>query len=308
MSANLTHINSSKDNKELAIYHWKNNDPKAIVQLIHGMSEHLGRYNHFANFLVSQGFAVVGHDQRGHGKTAKDIQHVGHVADQDGVELLVQDVRDVKKHINELYPGKKIVALGHSFGSFVLRKFSADYPQGHDAFIYSATGGHPGWKGAIGDKVAGAFKLLGRRNRNKILTSLTFGDFNKKYPNKRTEKDWLSRDNQVVDDYINDPFCMQIFSTQFFQDLANLTMEVSTETTIQNVDFSKPTLFFAGTMDPVGNYGEGVKEVANKYKHVGVKDVTMKLYEDGRHEMLNELNKEEVYQDVVDWINTKVTA
>ncbi len=307
MPFDLNHINSSKDNKELALYHWKKENPKAVIQLIHGMSEHLGRYDDFATFLVSQGFVVVGHDQRGHGKTAGDIQRVGHIADQDGVELLVQDVRDVVKHIKEVYPNKKVIALGHSFGSFVLRKFSADYPQQHDAFIYSATGGHPGWKGIVGDKVVGIFKLFGKRKRNKILTSLTFGDFNKKYEDRKTEKDWLSRDPQVIKDYMNDPYCMQVFSTQFYQDLANLTMEVSVETTMQNVNFNKPTFFFAGTMDPVGNYGEGVKEVVDKYKEVGVKDVSLKLYENGRHEMLNEINKEEVYQDVVNWINSKIS-
>ncbi len=296
----------TQDNEEVVCYHWAVEKPKAVVQLVHGMSEHLARYNDFAEFLVSKGFAVIGHDHRGHGKTADKIERVGHLADKDGMTKIVADTVEVYKKAKETYKSAKLFILGHSMGSFVARKLAYDFPELADGYMYSATGGHPGLKGTIGVKLAAIVKAFGKRNRSKFFDKIAFGDFNDKYEKKRTLKDWLSRDEEVVDDYINDPYCMQTFSAQFFYDLANIVLEVNNETNINKGDKTKPILFFSGSMDPVGEYTKGINKVVETFMKLEFKDVTIKIYEEGRHEMLNETNKEEVYEDVINWINRQL--
>lgn len=297
---------ASTDGIRLVGYHWEHQKPKGVIQLIHGMSEHLGRYNDVANFFVLKGFAVVGIDQRGHGKTAGRLERVGHVADHNGMKKLVGDAALVNKWIKDKYDDIPVFILGHSMGSFVLRKLMHDYPAVGDGFIISATGGHPGIKGSVGKHIVAIIKAFGNRHRSKFLNTLAFGDFNRKYQDKKSIKDWLSRDENVVKKYINDPFCMQIFSAQFFYDLTNIVIEINSRNFIKESNLKRPILFFSGTMDPVGNYTEGVNWVVNQFKESGAKDVSYKLYENGRHEMLNEINKKEVYDDIMFWLETKL--
>lgn len=297
----------TSDNIKLAVYHWKHENPKAVIQLVHGMSEYLIRYNHFASFLVKQGFAVIGHDHRGHGNTAGKPERVGHIADNDGMTKLAADVNLVATEvIQKKYTGKDIVLFGHSMGSFVSRRVAYEYPSIHKAYIFSATATHPGFMGPIGVAVTGAFAFFGKRSRNKLVVKLVSGNFNEKFKPNRTDKDWLTRNNDVVDAYINDPFCMQVFSPQFYKDMIRLIMDVNTASKIKAGELTKPIMFLAGDMDPVGEYGEGLKKVEKLYVDSGFTDVTLNLYKDGRHEMINELNQEEVYQDLLSWINSKL--
>lgn len=290
------------DNEAIIGYHWKIDNPKVVVQLIHGMSEHLGRYDSFAKFLNSKKIAVVGLDHRGHGKTAGKLERVGHLADSNGMRKLVQDAVELNLWIREKYKGKKVFILGHSMGSFVLRQLMHDHSETGDGYLISATGAHPGLKGSLGIKLVSIIKTFGRRNRSKLLDSIAFGDFNKKFKPKRTNKDWLSRDEKIVDDYIADDYCMQTFSSQFFYDLASIVLRVNDPKFIQKTILSKPLYFFAGDQDPVGDYGEGHKKVVEMFKDAGANKIEEKLYSEGRHEMLNEINREEVYQDIVKWI------
>ena len=146
---------------------------------------------------------------------------------------------------------------------------------------------------------------MGRRNKSQLMTQLTFGDFNKKYKDKKTNKDWLTKDESIVNQYINDPYCMQTFSSQFYNDLVEGVLEINEISNINKMVKNLPVLLFAGDMDPVGNYGKGTKEVYEKMKKCGVKDIELVLYEDGRHEMLNETNKMDVYQMILNWITSK---
>lgn len=294
---------TSKDNKKLVCYKWKAENPKAVVQIVHGMSEHAGRYDEFASFLTQNGILVYAEDHRGHGKTAGTIERVGHVADEDSMGKIMEDVVLLHKKIKEDNPNLPVYLLGHSMGSFISRMFSYTHPDLVDGFIYSATSAHPGAKGSLGVKLAAIVKAFGKRKRSKLFDTIAFGDFNKKYKPNRTKKDWLTRDNQVVDNYIKDEFCMQIFSAQFFYDLANVVIDINEETNIKNSNLDKPILFISGDMDPVGEYGVGFKKVVDTFKKYGATDVTTKLYEGGRHEMLKEINREEVYNDILSWIN-----
>ena len=296
----------AEDLMPLTLYHWESSAPKGIIHLVHGMSEHAARYDHFASWLSEKGYTVIASDLRGHGKTAGSIKNVGHFATVNGWEKVVKDLIQISKKIKGDYPDIPMYLMGHSMGSFLIRSLAYTAPDIGNGYILSSTAGHPGFLGIAGEQLA-LFntKLMGKRNRSWLLTKLAFGDFNKKYKEKRTEKDWLTRDENIVNQYIKDPYCMQTFTSQFYTDLTRGLLEINQQSKIDKMDKNKPILAFAGDMDPVGNYGKGPEEVVEKMKLAGIKDIVLKIYNDGRHEMLNELNKEEVYDLILNWLNNK---
>ena len=290
----------------LTLYHWECENPKAIVHIVHGMSEHAARYDHFASWLNENGITVVSSDLRGHGKTAGELRNVGHFATRNGWEKVCKDICLITEETIKKHPNLPIIFLGHSMGSFLIRKISYSFGNFGSGYIFSSTAGHPGLIGIAGVRIAKLnVKLMGRRNKSQLMTQLTFGDFNKKYKNKKTKKDWLTKDESIVNQYINDPYCMQTFSSQFYNDLVEGVLEINETSNINKMVKNLPVLLFAGDMDPVGNYGKGTKEVYEKMKKCGVKDIELVLYEDGRHEMLNETNKMDVYQMILNWITSK---
>jgi alpha-beta hydrolase superfamily lysophospholipase len=296
----------AEDLTPLTLYHWECTSPKGIIHLVHGMSEHAARYDHFASWLNENGYSVIASDLRGHGKTAGSIKNVGHFATKNGWEKVVNDLILISNKIKEDHPNLPIYLMGHSMGSFLVRSLAYTDSAIGNGYILSSTAGHPGFLGVAGEQLALInTKLMGKRNRSWLLTKLAFGDFNKKYKEKRTEKDWLSRDESIVNQYINDPYCMQTFTSQFYTDLTRGLLDINQQNKIDKMDKNKPILLFAGDMDPVGNYGKGPEEVAKKMKLAGITDLETTIYKDGRHEMLNELNKEEVYQLILNWLNKK---
>ena len=285
---------------------WTVDQPRAIVHIIHGMSEHIGRYDHFAKALNKAGYSAIGSDLRGHGKTAGSIENIGFFADQDGWNLVVQDAIQLTKEIKAENPNVPVFILGHSMGSFIARTLAFTDPDLVDGYLLSATIGHPGWKGIVGkpmSKLMGA--LFGKKKPSKFLADTSFAGFSKRIKDKRTNKDWLTRDPKIVDQYIADPFCMQIFSNQFFNDLAIGVLEISKKSNIEKVSKNTPVVFISGSMDPAGEYGKGPTEVFEKYKSANVENVDLHLFEGGRHEILNETNREEIYGFIVQWLNDK---
>lgn len=298
----------SHDGTLLTTYHWDCPNPKGVIHIVHGMSEHAARYDHFATFLNQNGYLVWSSDLRGHGKTAGSLEKVGLFAMEDGWNKVVKDIQFINQKINEKYH-VPVIMLGHSMGSFLVRTLMYQFPNSGDAYILSATAGHPGLLGVVGKSLSGLnTAMMGKKNRTKLMTQLAFGDFNKKYKPQRTEKDWLSKDETVVDKYIADQYCMQTFTSQFFQDLLQGILEINKEENMKKIAKHKPIYLFAGDMDPVGDYGNGPKIVYNKLKDFGAEDITLKMYEQGRHEMLNETNKEEVYKDILDWLQKRISA
>ena len=289
---------------ELVGYSWHCEDPKAIVIIIHGMSEHAARYDDFSNFLTTNGLSVYASDLRGHGKTAETPENVGLFAMENGWGKVIQDQRALISYV-ESKSDLPIFILGHSMGSFIARSVSFSGENRIAGYLLSATAGDPGFLGRAGKIIASVnSKWMGKKNRSKLLDKLAFGDFNKKIENPNTVKDWLSRDPEIVQKYVNDPFCMQVFMSQFFTDLLEGILSINYTTNIQNMA-RVPYLLFAGNMDPVGEYGKGVEKVHRMMlntKH----DVELNMYDGGRHEMLNEINKEEVYHDILNWMNNKL--
>ena len=282
-------------------------EPRAIVQIMHGIAEYIERYDDFMTFLAGNGFIVVGDDHLGHGKSIEKEEQKGFFAEENGWEYAVCDEEILRLAMKSNYPQLPIIVFGHSMGSFLARTHLIKYPGGFDAAVISGTGnqGKALVTGGLtmGNMVVG---LKGPHHYSDFLNNLAFGSYNKIYENAKTTHDWLSRDEEVVAKYIADPLCGFIPSCSLFRDMM---VGVNFITNVKNQEAMKkdvPVLFMSGSMDPVGECGKGVKIAFDNFKKVGMQDVTLKLYEGGRHEMLNEINKDEVYADVLEWINSKI--
>lgn len=298
---------TSHDGENLVIHHWPAQNPKMLIHLVHGMSEHGYRYHEFSRWLNKKGIYAYSSDLRGHGKTAGDIKNIGLFSTNNGWGKVVEDLKMITESISKKNPSIPTVILGHSMGSFLIRTLSINYPDTANQYIFSATSSHPGIKGYAGSFVAKINSFLfGKSNKSRLLQLLVMGEFNKKIKKPNTRKDWISRDESVVKKYIQDPFCMQVFKNQFFVDLAFGVMSINETMNIQKMDKDKHYLLISGSMDPVGNYGKGVRKLYEKFISQGLKNTELKLFTGGRHEMLNEINKLEVYQYIYDWINKKV--
>lgn len=282
-------------------------EPRALIQLVHGIGEHIERYDDFMLFLAENGFIVVGDDHLGHGKSITKEEDMGYTAKKDGWWHMVDDLEVLRLAMKELYPGLKQIVFGHSMGSFLTRTHLIRYPGGFDAAIISGTGnqGKALVKGGL--TVGNLEKVLhGGHYYSKLLNNLAFGSYNKIYSNPRTEYDWLTRDESVVDKYIADPLCGFIPSCILFRDMMIGVNYITTKSNLSDMKKDTPIYFMSGTMDPVSECGKGVEKAYNNFKKAGMKDVEIRLYVDGRHEMLNELNKDEVYNDILKWINKKI--
>jgi len=297
---------TTPDGLEVHVYEWLPDDPsriKAVIQIAHGMAEHAGRYRDFAKFLTENGFAVYANDHRGHGKTAGDLDKVGFLAPSNGWGKLVSDFRQLSLHIKEKFNDKPLYVFGHSMGSFLVRQYILDPQVKIHGAIISGTGDDPGALGQIGVLLTRIMKLFySAKSPSPFMDKLSFGAFNKPFSPNRTKFDWLSRDNEQVDKYVADPYCGEVFSIGFFSDMLNGLLFVSNQKNIDTTPNDLPLLIFSGHDDPVGDNGKGVTAVYNRYKKAGVKNLSIKLFTGGRHEMLNEINKSEVYLLVKDWM------
>ena len=297
-------------NKELSTityYKWGNNTkPKAIIQLAHGMSEWAGRYDYFANKLVEEGYLVYGNDHCGHGKSSENIDKLGYLNGNDKFYTMVEDI----KHLNDIIKNENkdipIILFGHSMGSFLSQRYLEEYGDTIDGLILSGSNGKPKFFTKIGLLVCKLEILLnGTGNRSKLMDKLSFGGFNSSVKNPKTDFDWLCSEKAEVDKYIKDEFCGFIYPTEFYQDLINGLWDIHKEENLNKIKkIDIPIYILAGDRDPVGYFGKGILNLYNTYKKLGVKDLNYKLYKEGRHEMLNEINKDVVIKEIVYWINS----
>jgi alpha-beta hydrolase superfamily lysophospholipase len=295
-----------KIGKDIFVYKWYNKDVKCrgIVQIAHGASEHGKRYFEFAKVLTEAGFIVYANDHRGHGQTAINKDELGFFSDEDGWNIVVDDMHELTKIIKQENDNIPVFLFGHSMGSFLTRSYILKYSKELDGTILSGTGYNTSLELKFAILMANReIKKNGLKNKSDKLQKLTFGSLNKKFKPSRTESDWLNRDEKEVDKYIEDELCGGIFTASCFRDLFNGLKEICSFENIKNISKELPILMFSGDKDPVGKNGKGVLKVFNMFKKVGIKDVEMKLYKDGRHEMLNEMNREEVYADVICWLD-----
>ena len=281
--------------------------PRAVVQIVHGISEYVGRYDHLACFLTEHGCAVCGEDHLGHGRTGKQDNRFGVFSHRDGWDLVTEDVMELRRLMGERFPGIPYFLLGHSMGSFLTRTCLCRFPGSVDGAILSGTGQEPAPIVAAGKLLAG---LIARREGydyfSPLVHSMALGAYNKQFAPCRTSADWITRDEAVVDAYTADPFCQIRPSASLYRDMLGGLQYIAGKKALSQMDPNTPVYIYSGDRDPVGANGKGVKKVYGFFQKHGTKDLSLKLYAGGRHEMHNELNKEEVFSDLLDWLNRHV--
>ncbi len=279
---------------------------KGVVQIAHGMCEYIERYDDFARFLNSKGLVVVGHDHIGHGKSVNNESDLGYFADRDGAECVVKDMHMVTKVTKQLYPGVPYVVLGHSMGSFITANFIEKHGDEADAAILVGTGLNPAVICVAGLMVNDIIaKLKGERHRSRLAFKLMFGKYNNRIPDPVSDYDWVCSDKEVLTKYLADDRCGYLFTANGNRALMSFVQYERKH--FDDIPKKLPILLAAGMCDPVGDYGKGIEKIAGILKKHGVKDVSVKLYENMRHEILNETDKDVVYRDLYRWITEKLS-
>lgn len=276
--------------------------PRAVVQIVHGMSEHVERYAPFAEFLVGRGFVVCANDHVGHGKTAGE-RDLGHMPLANGADVLVEDVHALREKVCERYPHARHVMFGHSMGSFVTRVYLTRYADGLSAAILCGTGQQPRIQTVAGRVITRLIaQIRGERHVSRFVDSLGAGAYGRAIKDARTDVDWISSDPDVVDEYIADPLCGQPFTVGAYATLASLVADATDARLARRVPKDLPLLFVAGAEDPVGDCGRGVARAVDEYRNAGVRLVEMGIYPGARHEILNEPCHEAVWHDVEEFL------
>lgn len=281
---------------------------EGVLQIVHGMQEFAERYESFAEFMTEKGFAVVGHDHLGHGMSIVSKEDYGFFCEEDGNKIVLQDIYQLMRMTREQYPSVPYYILGHSMGSFLLRQFLYTYGREIDGAIVMGTGTQPESilklaKGMC--RVQACFK--GWHYRSGLIDKMAFGGYNKHFQPARTRADWLTRDESIVDRYLADERCTFRFTLNGFYNLFTSIEAAGRMENLRKMPKDLPVIFVAGAQDPVGNYGKGVEKVRKKFQEAGMTDVTWMLYEEDRHEVLNELDREKVYKDLYAWLYVRMT-
>ena len=288
---------------DIAARVWIPDEIRGAVQIMHGMAEYLDRYTDFAAFLAQNGYLVYGLDMAGHGKSHRTNEPYGYFGETDGWDKLIADMKTLHDLVMKDYPAIPAVLLGHSMGSFLARSYAARHGEDFQGFIFSGTAGKNPLLPVAKLIIKSELKKGKAHEPNEKLDKLSFGSHNKQFKPARTAFDWLSRDEASVDRYVADPLCGFPFTTLGFRDLMTGLGEISEKSWAAKVP-NQPILLLSGANDPVGGNGAGVKQVYHALTASGHKDVCLKLYEGGRHEMLNETNKDEVYRDLLLFLET----
>ena len=278
-----------------------------VVQIVHGMAEYFERYEEFAEFLTSKGCVVTGEDHMGHGKSVGENGKYGYFCEQDPATVVVRDVHRLKKITEEQYPQVPYIILGHSMGSFIARNYLCRYGSGIGGAVIVGTGMQSAGLIFVAKAMAGIQKLFcGSKHVSHFIDKAAFGGYNKRIDSPRTSSDWLSRNTDNVDRYIADELCGFTFTVNGFQTLFELIRRLQKQENLEKVPQNLPILMVSGAEDPVGDYGKGVHKACESLKRAGVKNITVKLYENDRHELLNEDDAEAAMEDIWQWICKEV--
>jgi alpha-beta hydrolase superfamily lysophospholipase len=281
--------------------------PRAILQIAHGIASHVSRFEPLAEYMCARGVAVVGNDHLGHGESVAGEDDRMIFAETGGWEMALSDLRTLTGLTRETFPGVPLFLLGHSMGSFLARCYAIKWQDGIDGLILSGTGQQSAALVKAGRTMAeGEVKRHGARYKSDRLEKLMFGSYTRQIKPCRTPLDWLSRDPETVDRYMADPQCGGVPAAALVCDMLGGIAYMSRAENQKRMNKTLPVFFFSGDADPVGDYGKGVIRSYLGFLDAGMQDVTLKLYPGGRHEMLNEINKDKVYQDILNWLNSKL--
>ncbi len=309
MSTMITSHFKSRDGVHKIRYHiwFPELEPVGIVQIAHGMAEYALRYADFASYLTAHGFVVCANDHLGHGGSVNEPGELGYFSPLNGWENVVKDMHSLTKIMKESYPELPYFLFGHSMGSFLARAYTTWFGYELTGAVYCGTAGPV----KAGEMMLIAVDAAKRRHHNEpyyrseTLNKAAFGAYNKRIADQRTPYDWISRDDEVVDKYMADELCGFTFTLNGFENLGKVLWFVSQEKWFSTIRKDLPILLIAGEADPVGAYGEGVKKVFNKLISYSA-HARIRLYDSARHELINELNREEVFKDVLDFLETYI--
>lgn len=298
-------------NKETRVHGicWIPEDVKvrAVLQIVHGMVEYVDRYDDFARFLGAQGIVVVGDDHLGHGDSVASQEDWGYLG-ENGFECIVNDVRKIQKQFKKRFPEVPYYILGHSMGSFLTRYFLIKYGREVDGAIIMGTGYYSVPIAVFGKVLTQAVAAVkGWRYRSALVNKLAFGSYNKGFAPARTDFDWLSRDEATVDAYVGEPRCQFIFTLNAYHEMFKGLEFIAKKSNLKKMPKQLPVLFVSGGEDPVGNSGQGVQKAYDMFVLAGMDNMDITFYEGARHEILNETNRQEVYDDLYDWLNKEIS-
>lgn len=290
--------------RPLTLYLWQTDAPcRGVLQLVHGMAEHIARYDRLARALCATGYTVAGHSHLGHGEDAREDE-LGFFGRRDGWDHLVEDVHTAHEMLLKRFPGQRFAILGHSMGSFVTREYLLRYGGDLTAAVICGTGWFPGPLCSVARAAAALCGVFGGWQKPAPLVDrLMSKDNNKAFAPARTPFDWLSRDTAEVDKYMADPRCGFLFTARGYYDMFTGLKSLSRLHRLAALPGDLPVLFISGDADPIGTQGKGVSTVAQQFRDAGVRDVTVRLYPGARHELFNETNRDEITAELIDWLN-----
>jgi alpha-beta hydrolase superfamily lysophospholipase len=300
----------SKDGvHKLHIVLWEPDDKdgvKGVIQISHGMTEMIDRYDYFARFLNKNGYAVIGNDHLGHGLTAGNNVDLGYFCPDNISATVVADLHRVTRYAKKKYKDKPYFLLGHSMGSFMVRRYIMTYFGELDGAIICGTGSQNSLRLLLGKIIAAVESLLlGDRYRSKFIKFNTFITYQSRIKNPRTNCDWLTKDETIIDKYNNNKYCTFDFTVNGYKGLFDVITFIQRKKNIKMIPKDLPIFLVSGDEDPVGNYGKSVRKIYRQYKKSGIKDISIKLYQGDRHEILNELDKFDIYNDILRWIDER---
>jgi alpha-beta hydrolase superfamily lysophospholipase len=284
--------------------------PVALLQIIHGMQEYIDRYDEFARYLAEKGILVMGNDHLGHGKSVTGNGTYGFFCKDDPATVLVRDAHRLKKTVQEEYPGIPVFILGHSFGSFVAREYITRYGTGIQGAIIQGTAFMPtGTINSLTSLVNFMQVIMGTKYRSTMINNMAFKGYLKKIPNPRTKFDWLSHNEESIDKYIADPADNFVFTLNGFGTMAELLKRVQDKDKMEDIPKKLPILITAGKEDPVGDYGEAPMKLYDIYKkQLQLENVELKLYDGMRHELQQEIGREQVFADQYEWLKKVIDS
>lgn len=287
-------------------YIWKPENPKAVLMLSHGMCEYIERYEDFAKFLCENDIALCGNDHIGHGNSINSMNELGYFGEENGYINMVHDLHRMRRIVDKTFPDIPKFLMGHSMGSFLARIYLSKYHEDkwNGAIIMGTAGG------AIGSAPIRALLDFLTRNKGDLyrpeIGGKIFGLFSLKIQNRRTRNDWLSRDDKSVDKFLADPKCNFLFTAAGYRDLLNALLCANSKSVIENTPTKDlPMLFLSGGEDPIGEYGDGVRAAFRKYTDHGC-DANIRIYREARHELIFELNRDEVMKDILEFLIKRI--
>ncbi len=283
----------------------ENSDIKGVLQITHGMVEFIERYEDFARFMTENGFIVAGHDHLGHGKSS-DEKDWGYFAEKNPSDILVKDMHKLRRYLSKRYEGYPYFMLGHSMGSFLLRKYLSNFGEGLSGAIIIGTGSKNTAEVSFGKKICRILALkYGWHHKSRFVHKFAIGMYDSHFDEDENNC-WITKDKEILSEYNANPACSFVFTLNGFYGLFDTIYYINKPSSINAIPKDLPILIASGDKDPVGDFGKGTKKAYETYAKAGIIDITLKLYENDRHEILNETDRDIVYNDILAWISERL--